>query len=100
MNIKQGDDEDLIDYLSCFRSERDVVIRLFDIWLIDEFLERLPDFLYLSVVDRKAVKKNGKKDKSEEKESHIMIGQSHVQVAWDEDEIVLDDDDFHVVFSG
>ena len=41
-----------------------------------------------------------KKDKEEEEQSHTIIGQSHFQVAWTEDKIVLDDDDFHVVFSG
>ena len=38
-------------------------------------------------------KSKEKKDKAEEEQSHTMIGKSHVQVAWTEDEIVLDDDD-------
>ena len=58
MNIKQGADEDLLDYLSHFWSEQDVVMRLFDSRLIDGFVERLPNFPSLSAVDRKVLKKS------------------------------------------
>ena len=42
-----------------------------------------------------------KKDEAEQQEqSRALIEQSHVQVAWAEGEITVDDDEYHVVFSG
>ena len=57
LNTKQGADEDLLDYLSRFRSERDVVMRLYDGRLIDGFVGRLPSFISLSNVEREELKK-------------------------------------------
>lgn len=57
LKVKQGDNKDLLDYLSRFKSERDIVMRLFDYKLINGFVENLPD--YVNAVDdaeRKAVK--------------------------------------------
>ena len=57
LNTKQGADEDLLDYLSRFWSERDVAMRLYDSRLIDGFVGRLPSFLSLSDVEREALRK-------------------------------------------
>ena len=51
LNVKQGDNEDLLDYLSRFRSEKDVVMRLLDHKLIDGYVERLPEYMSLLVTD-------------------------------------------------
>ena len=44
LKIKQGDNEDLLDYLSQFKSERDIVKRLFRNKLIDGYIEGLPEY--------------------------------------------------------
>ena len=57
--IKQGENEELIDYLSRFKTERDITFRLLGRGLIDGFTEKLP--IYLAAADdaaRKEIKKN------------------------------------------
>ena len=49
LKIKQGDNEDLLDYLPQFKSERDIVKRLFRNKLIDGYIEGLPE--YTAAVD-------------------------------------------------
>ena len=58
--IKQGKNEELIDYLSRFKTERDIMFRLLGRGLIDGFTEKLP--IYLAVADNAARKEIKRKE--------------------------------------
>ena len=51
LQIKQGDNESLLDYLSRFKSERNVMLGLVGKRLIDGYTERTPEYLALAVTD-------------------------------------------------
>ena len=58
LKVRQGDDEELFDYLSRFKMERDIVMRLVGNNLIDGYIRNLP--AYIGAVDyagRKVAKK-------------------------------------------
>ena len=44
LKCRQGDKESLMDYLSRFKSERDIVYRLWGKKFLDAFSENLPDW--------------------------------------------------------
>ena len=57
LKIKQGDNEDLYDYLSRFKTERDIVMRLAGNNLIDGYIMGLPEYLSATTdAERKQVK--------------------------------------------
>ena len=57
LKIRQGDNEDLYDYLSWFKTERDIVMRLAGNNLIDGYIMGLPEYLSATTdSDRKQVK--------------------------------------------
>ena len=59
LKVKQADSEDLLDYLSRFKSERDVVLRLLGKNFLDGFSEALPEYTTCSTDDeRKVFKEN------------------------------------------
>ena len=51
LQIKKGDNESLLDYLSRFKSERNVMLGLVDERLIYGYIERTPDYLALEATD-------------------------------------------------
>ena len=53
LKIKQGDKEDLLDYLSRFKSEMDVVFRLFGKGILDGFCEEQAEYKVLTQEDSK-----------------------------------------------
>ena len=59
LKIRQGEHEDLYDYLSRFKTERNIVMRLAGNNLIDGYIMSLPE--YVDAADdneRKQIKKN------------------------------------------
>ena len=63
MKVKQGDNEELLDYLTRFKSERDIVMRLFRKRLLDGYTENLPDFPRAGTDDEKKKAKEEETDK-------------------------------------
>ena len=51
--IKQGENEELIDYLSRFKTERDITFQLLGRGLIDGFTEKLPIYLAASMLQER-----------------------------------------------
>ena len=43
--MKQGENEELLDYLSRFKTERDITFWLLGRGVIDGFTEKLPEYL-------------------------------------------------------
>ena len=48
LKVKQGENEELVEYLSRFKTERDITCRLLGRGLIDWFNEKLPKYLAAS----------------------------------------------------
>ena len=58
LKVRQGENEEFLEYLTRFKNERDITFRLLGRGIIDGFTEKFPE--YLSVADdaaRKQVKK-------------------------------------------
>ena len=59
LRIKQGDKEDLLDYLSRFKSERDVLFRLFGKVILDSYCEDHAKYKTFVLADRRKKFKKG-----------------------------------------
>ena len=59
LKVRQGENEELVEYLSRFKTERDITFRLLGRGLIDGFSEKLPE--YLAASDTEARGKMSKK---------------------------------------
>ena len=53
LRVKQGENEELLDYLSRFKTERDITFRLLGRGVIDGFTENLPEYLAASDDDER-----------------------------------------------
>ena len=51
LNLKQGENEVLLDYLGRFKSERNVMLNLFGKKMLDGFAENTPEYLALTFGD-------------------------------------------------
>ena len=51
LSLKQGDNEELLDYLSRFKSERNVMKSLFGKGMLDGFVENTPEYISLAIGD-------------------------------------------------
>ena len=63
LKVKQGDNEDLLDYLSRFKSERDVAMRLVGREFLDGYTERLEEYNNLPAGDADAQKTLKKRER-------------------------------------
>ena len=67
LKVRQGDNKELLDYLSRFKSKRDIVMRLFSKRLLDGFTENLPNFPKVGTDGDK------KKAKEEEMDKFMVV---------------------------
>ena len=71
LRIRQGENESLLDYLGRFKSETEVVTRLFGKKLVDGFTENKKEFCDLPATD--TVAQNAVKEKEWEKFKVILF---------------------------